>query len=292
MQSKQTNSVSLKWFGGEPLINIKPMDTICSILSAHGVTYASGMVTNGFLLDKEMIAHAKKHWNLTVVQITLDGTEKIYNKTKNFVSYSVNPYERVLYNIRLLLEASVRVRIRLNLSEENGEDLLRLIDQLSKQFSSYENCVVYPALLYEYHADLNNASFSQEALLERYRQLNSAIRCAHLAAPPSSLAFPKINHCTIDSDGNYIIMPDGKITKCEHHFNNHIIGTVKDGAIKEDATLKEYTPSSALCQNCEMYPTCLRPKNCPVESGSSFLKREIKRDKLIDFMKYIWHKKG
>jgi uncharacterized protein len=238
-----------------------------------------------------MIIHAKKNWNLTVVQITLDGTEKIYNKTKNFASYSVNPYERVLYNIRLLLEASVRVRIRLNLSEENGEDLLCLVDQLSKQFSSYENCVVYPALLYEYHADSNNASFSQEELLAHYRQLNRAIRCAHLDALPSSLAFPKINHCTIDSDGNYIIMPDGKITKCEHHFNDHIIGTVKDGAIKEDASLKEYLSSSALCQNCEMYPACLRPKNCPVESECSFLKREIKRDKLIDFMKYMWKKK-
>ena len=80
----QSDSIALNWFGGEPLYNIKAIGTITNYLIVHNKEFHSEMTTNGYLFNETVVKKAKELWNLTGVQITLDGTEKIYNKTKNY----------------------------------------------------------------------------------------------------------------------------------------------------------------------------------------------------------------
>ena len=100
----------ISWFGGEPTVGMKCIDYICYLLKEYGVDYTSGMVSNGYLFSEDIVAKAVKEWNLKSIQITLDGTEEIYNKTKNYIVPG-NAYKRVMNNIGLLLEAGVEVTI-------------------------------------------------------------------------------------------------------------------------------------------------------------------------------------
>ena len=77
--------VKLTWFGGEPLYNAGVIDIIVDELRSRGVPFHAGMVSNGYLFDKETIRKAKEDWALRWVQITLDGTEEQYNHIKGFI---------------------------------------------------------------------------------------------------------------------------------------------------------------------------------------------------------------
>ena len=74
--------VHLHWFGGEPLFNKQVIDIICTDLAEKGIVYESMMISNGYLFDGATVEQAVSHWKLKSVQITLDGTEEIYNRSK------------------------------------------------------------------------------------------------------------------------------------------------------------------------------------------------------------------
>ena len=113
--------ITLRWFGGEPLVNAKVIDQICTELRAQGVPFTSSMVSNGYLFDADKVQCAKDLWQLQQVQITLDGTEQTYNRVKAYVHQGVNAFERVLQNIGMLTAAGIHVRIRLNIDKHNDD---------------------------------------------------------------------------------------------------------------------------------------------------------------------------
>ena len=85
--------LTLHWFGGEPLYNKPVITQICLLLKEAGVEYSSQMISNGYLIDDEITREAKTLWNLKKIQITLDGTEKIYNQIKAYIYKDINAYQ-------------------------------------------------------------------------------------------------------------------------------------------------------------------------------------------------------
>lgn len=77
--------VKLHWFGGEPLFNAAVIDTICGILRESGIPYSSSMISNAYLFDDDAVGRAQALWNLKNVQVTLDGTEEVYNRSKAYI---------------------------------------------------------------------------------------------------------------------------------------------------------------------------------------------------------------
>jgi hypothetical protein len=101
--------VRIEWFGGEPLYNLPVIDRICERLDESGVDFFSIIITNGYLFDDAMVQKAVKLWKLKAAQITLDGTEAVYNRTKAFIYPGVNAYQTVKANIGRLLDAGINV---------------------------------------------------------------------------------------------------------------------------------------------------------------------------------------
>lgn len=127
--------VHLHWFGGEPLFNKQVIDIICTDLAEKGIVYESMIISNGYLFDGATVEQAVSHWKLKSVQITLDGTEEIYNRSKAFIyKDGKSPYQVVLANIQRLLDAGVSVHIRLNMDEHNADNLMELADELHERF--------------------------------------------------------------------------------------------------------------------------------------------------------------
>ena len=164
-QKSLGNDVRLRWFGGEPLFNLRAIDIITEDLRANDVVFKSQMTSNGYLFDESTVKRAVENWKLDSIQISLDGTEKVYNKSKAFIYRDTNAFKRVLHNIGLLLNAGVEVNIRLNMDKHNYEDLIILCKELSERFYGNDKLNVYAALLrdfgYSIH-DFNDADDTEE----------------------------------------------------------------------------------------------------------------------------------
>lgn len=96
-----TPTISIAWFGGEPLIEsksiIKFMSALVEDADKMSVKLFSDMTTNGYLLNKTMLekllsVHVRKF------QISIDGIEQSHNKTR-ILKNGKGTYDQIMRNI-------------------------------------------------------------------------------------------------------------------------------------------------------------------------------------------------
>lgn len=171
--------VRIQWFGGEPLFNKAVIDIICNDLVAKGVEYHSTMISNGYLFDDATVKQAVELWKLKRIQITLDGTEDMYNRSKAFIyKDGPSPYQVVLANIERLLDAGISVGIRLNMDNHNAENLMLLADELYARFAGRKRFFVYSHTLFEFSGNQSarvRAEEERRQLYEKQTQLRQKL---------------------------------------------------------------------------------------------------------------------
>ena len=274
--------VKLNWFGGEPLFNKPAIDIICKDLEEKGIEYKSSMISNGYLFDMETVKTAVEKWNLKRVQITLDGTETVYNKVKAYIYKQGSPYQKVMENIGHLLDAGVSVSIRLNMDMHNAENLLELVEDLAERFREKKGLTVYAHHLFkgnEPMADLHSYEEWEKRDGAMIR-LEEKIESCGLASRGGIPKKPKTNFCMADSGRSVTILPNGEIGLCEHFSESEFIGHIDregfDQAVVD--SWKERIPEIPECAECFYYPQCMQLKKCA--SGSvcfEHLRRERRR---------------
>lgn len=258
--------IHLAWFGGEPLYNSAVIDTICDGLRQENIEFDSFIVSNGYLFNETIVEKAVKSWNLKRVQISLDGTEKVYNKIKAYIYREGNPYQIVMSNIGKLLDASVRVTIRLNMDLANAADLIDLVEELTQRFGGRKNLVVYARHLFKNNEALAN-TYSDEEWIERENamsRLEQKIAQGGLWRYNTIIRTILTNHCMADNGRNITILPDGHIGLCEHHTEEEFIGHIDQEGFDQVAvdSWKERMHEVPECKDCFYYPECLIPHKC------------------------------
>ena len=247
--------VELRWFGGEPLVNAKVIDQICTELREQCVPFFSWMYSNGYLFDADMVQRAKDLWKLHHVVITLDGTEQTYNRVKDYVYRGVNAFERVLHNIDLLTAAGILVQIRLNVDKHNIGEMSSVVELLHQRFGTNEHLTVYSMQLYGEHSPEDNAElFAQRMQLEQ--QLMQYGFRGQWGVPRDI----KVNCCSADNDGSVVIAPDGHLGKCEQYIDSEFFGHI-DSKERNEAVLRKFKERRAdieACATCFYYPQCNR----------------------------------
>lgn len=273
--------VRLSWFGGEPTLAKNRIDYICKNLNALGIEFVSDIISNGYLFDEGFIKHAKNIWNLKSIQITLDGTEDLYNRVKAYVNIKDNAYQRVLRNIKIFLDEKIAVAIRLNMDTHNYLDLETLIDELSEKFKGEKIFSVYIRTLNENDGfapiehNEDDVRFLRRKFLEMQNKLES------LGWPQiRAVQLPKLSCYTCMADNPNIIQctPDGILGKCEDNIYEHTIGTLKEGInnFNEINRWKELAYYDS-CDNCVLFPSCKHIlKNCPFRPTECFLPEKNK----------------
>ena len=278
----------LSWFGGEPTVAIKCIDYICGLLKEYGVDYVSGMVSNGYLFSKKVAEKAVRDWNLKSIQITLDGTEEVYNKTKSY-NVSESAYKRVLNNIYHMLDVGIRVTVLLNLDYHNSDDLFNLVDELATRFKQYNNFRVSSHVLFnnEGYEKVHHTCDQEEELTELNYKL-----AAHMAKiglngsvmgdvrAKKKLPVLRYAHCMANDTGAIVIAPNGKFFKCEHIEDDLASAAGIDTGGFSKAELDEWfvADEGERCSDCNLYPDCFTPKKCidhatcyPVDSDSKIV---------------------
>lgn len=255
--------VTITWFGGEPLYNQDAIDTICNILNDAHIDFTSKMISNSYLFDEFLVDRAVKSWHLKSIQITLDGTEKLYNKTKHYIYDNVNAFERVFNNIKTIVSREIKVTIRLNITSKNAVDLGLLIDKIHDEIGVYDNLMIYVHTLYE-STGLKQDEANMLPIFEMAEKLQNKIYDYGYSKKNYLSYVLKQNACMSDNDKAITILPMGQIGKCEHYNSDGFCGSIYKDKFDEDviAQFKEQRQRWGKCNSCVLYPICFRLKVC------------------------------
>jgi uncharacterized protein len=128
-------TLSLSWFGGEPLL---AKHTVFDI-SRYAFNLATqlsqpqirgGMTTNGYFLDYET-ASALADCSITEYQISLDGPSDVHDRTR-LRADGTGTYERIWANLMAIRNSSLPVTIllRVHFSADTVDSVDRLIDDI------------------------------------------------------------------------------------------------------------------------------------------------------------------
>ena len=259
--------VKLHWFGGEPLYNSRAIDIICEKLKEANVVFKSSMISNGYLFDDDCILKAKELWNLQKVQITLDGTEEIYNKIKAFIYNDGSAFKRVISNIEKLLKADIFVTIRMNMDSHNYENLFELVTFLCDKFGDYKNLRMYSQTLFDESSQkhMERTDDERDFVFEKNKIINSYIKKFNNSKRRSLDGYLKKCQCMADNDNATTINPLGGLGKCEHFPEKYLWGSIYSEEINAENIniFKKRVPLVGKCYTCPVRPGCLQLENCP-----------------------------
>ncbi len=281
-------AIRLRWFGGEPLLNANVIDLICQNIAAAGRRFSSHIITNGYLFNDDMVKRAVSLWALKKAQITLDGTEDVYNRRKAYIHAGQDsPFQRVLDNVQRLLEAGVKVSVRMNVDSRNAQDIEALIALLAKRFGGHDGFSAYVSPLFD---DLDGEDSFEDTY--RRRQVLQE-KLDRLIPPKRHPSLPKeirIHACMADSETAEVILPDGRLCTCEHIDATGVWGTLADESRRNLDVLtawRQSLPPLPECQTCALFPDCIRLTLCnnQIRRHCSALERQRRLNDLALAMK-------
>ena len=272
--------VSLHWFGGEPLMGEKAIDRICAALRDADIKYKSNVISNGSLMTEELAEKVKEDWHLTNIQITLDGREKVYCERKRYVAFDGSPYRAVLDGIHAMMNQGIRVSIRLNVDEDNLDEMMALIDELEGEFSEDSQVSIYCHSIFAEEGDElrdNDELYDKMAILnERLHEFNENRRKmakegeGKTGGPGKKphydrRGYTKRYFCMVDSpQAGGVILPNGDICFCEHIRQVPVVGSVFDEAsLDREAFIKRGREDNKKCAACALLPVCTDFMGCP-----------------------------
>ena len=287
--------VALSWFGGEPLYNKAVISIICSKLREANVKYRSSMISNGYFFDDDTVAEARQLWNLRSVQITLDGTESVYNKAKNYVDKSKSPFQVVTDNIDRLSKAGIRVSIRVNVGYYNKEDIKDLVKWLSERFSGRKNITVY------FHALFDNGGITdidteekEKEVYETMAMLEDQVAKNGMSSERGLGSGPKGSHCMADNGSHLTVQADGRFSLCEHYVDTYQVGGLYEDGFDEGIIkkFKEISEPFDTCYRCPLFPECSYLVMCEDnETSCGQYRQEYKIQKKIRALKILERRK-
>lgn len=282
--------VKIEWFGGEPLCNYAAIDIITNCLTQNNIEFSSQMITNGSLFTKELVQKSVKNWHLKRLQITLDGTEEVYNRCKNYIDFvNESPFTKVIENIELLLANNIKIIIRLNFDFHNADNLYELVDFLKLKFCNEENLYIYAYPLYENcgykekHRTKNERMELIDKLIdfEKYC-IDIGINCVRDLSNKLNLT-----GCMPSNENSSVISIDGEFFKCPHVLDEKPFGGINTTETDYDiiSSWKEKANENDFCSKCFNYIDCFRMKKCPHDMPCDESYRKLQHFKLENRIK-------
>lgn len=248
---------TLSWFGGEPMLyfhkTVVPiLQQITPLFAERNVDFHSGFTTNGFLINQQVIDLCKEH-HAAFYQITLDGHRERHNQVR-YVTKERGSYDEILANIKLSLKNEVTVSVRVNVSEETLENVIKISDDFKE--------------LTEKERDYLNFSFhevwqEEKELTRDIQEVVNAFRdCGFNTHFQGTNTDTMRNSCYADKKNHATINYNGDVFKCTaRDFES----ASREGQLQEDGQIiwneiyKKRMSSkfkNAPCLSCKMLPVC------------------------------------
>jgi len=133
-EGKNFKRIFLVYYGGEPLLNIRPIYDISWHVTEWaqktGVEFGFGIITNGSLINPDLIDKFLTV-GLKEIRITIDGDRSAHNKKRPF-SDGRPSFDLIINNIKSVIH-KVNVAVVGNFDRENFESIPGFLDYLEKE---------------------------------------------------------------------------------------------------------------------------------------------------------------
>lgn len=265
--------LNVTWYGGEPLLAIKQIEwlakEILEIAKKNNIQYNSSIVTNGYLLNKD-IAKKLKYLGVGDIQITIDGSKEVHDKRRPLAN-GKGTFDTIiqnLYNIKGILP----VYVRINVDNENCNEINKIIEQFRRK-KILENVTLYLGLVTPSNGKYEG---SKCMAAEIYSVFNLRFMKDTNLPLTNIYPTPKSNYCAADHYYSYVIDPRGKLYKCwsDIGIEDRAVEDINDNPLSEfnyerlnDFML--YNPTTdERCKDCKFLPICVG--GCPYYRISEF----------------------
>ena len=308
------SSLSIIWYGGEPLINKEAIEKLSErfvqMSAQYDIPYSASIISNGILLDKDTWQFLKKN-QVTDVQITIDGAKEVHNKYRPLKNAKGKNYEKILENLSVM-PLGMNATIRVNTDRQVANSLEQLLDDLYSYGiwpQRYDAVSIDLAWLRSYEgADTSGlASLSNEEFFDirhEFRMLQSKRfnNFAEANGMPSAkvkwhLPSKQSDCATYVSPYFFTFDPEGTIHKCWEtvHDTKKSSGTDVFKRWNPD-DFKRYldysrTKVHPVCYNCKFNPVC-EGLSCAYDTLESLKEEEFPctpwKAKLPDYFKKMY----
>lgn len=272
-RTKAPGQIALRWFGGEPLLAGSVMDAICAGLREAGVDFLGSMITNGSRVTEETVSRMKGLWNVTRVQVSMDGDAADYTARKRYAG-NTDMYPRVLAGIRQMAEAGIRVSVRCNVDGENIHTLPTFLADLSRAVPDKECVRVAFTGLYQ--------ARGSEGSLELWKKISEArtlLRDYGFDGRDARFEVQEFrkHHCMADM-GSSVIGPDGSLYACEHCLPESRFGSVweETADFEKRARFAATDRPRPECRECAFLPECTAFASCPVRDADCIVVQQFR----------------
>ena len=290
-QYENIKNIHVVWFGGEPLLGIKQIESLYrKMILIPDKNYSFSIISNGFLISPDIIKLFKE-MKSQHIQITLDGLKETHNKIK-FTKNENDTFSRTIKNIDLLASSApeIRISIRVNMNKENSSEFITLYSFILQRYKSNPLIGIYPAFI----TSTSSKSSSSCSLLFNRQEKSEFIQqlyydrgiVTNLCGYPDS----SFTECSIRNKHTFTIDPEGYLYKCWEIIGDQKYAIAKldsEGTIQsiDQKILNRYLYAAdpledKTCSKCPYLPICFG--GCPHKRIENIFK-----DKHYDTCTYL-----
>ncbi|MDF2925554.1 MAG: radical protein [Paenibacillaceae bacterium] len=256
-------SFSVNWYGGEPLLN-KDLITRLSkefirICEEKDVAYSAGMISNGYLLSRDIALEMVESNRVRHVQVTLDGGPESHNKSRVLVG-GQGTFDKIINNI-IDVHEIIKVNIRVNVTKQNKDNIGTLFKILMD--SGLNNKVgLYLAPVTASTEVCQSISDNCLATKEFAEWEMELFEYADSLGFEIGNGYPRNrggNICQAVNNNGFVVDADGDLYKCWHEVGNKIkkVGSIEKGITNKDNFFRWMNwELPEKCNDCSILPLC------------------------------------
>jgi uncharacterized protein len=253
-------ALSVSFYGGEPLLNLRAIRTVSAGLRAfcqeNGLEFGFTVTTNGALLTPAIVNELKE-LGLLGVKITVDGTPEHHNRKRPFKN-GRGSFATIMENLTYAVD-HIGVDLGGNFDADNAESFPVLLDHLkARGLVSKLRKVSFKPISQtpkdrEYRAASSELEcvFSDAWTAERMAVLRRCVLEKGFASDPGI----GINLCSVVMDSSvFVVDPEGKLFKCPALVGHRDfqVGSLAEGFIGTPASPDLWRR----CLECAYLPLC------------------------------------
>ncbi len=275
--TQQFPSMTVDWFGGEPLLNLGAIEYLSraflDLCSRYDTPYTAQVITNGTMISDRAL-EVMTNAGVDRLQITLDGLREIHDQRRPSKLRVISSFEQTILGLGKVVGKFV-IRLRINVDKHNLPEAWQLLEFFKTQgwLGAETNFYPYLARISPF-TDACASVATEVCTIDEFQETNIQwMKRLHEYGVP--VAFqglyqfpePKLYNCGAIGNNGFIFNPNGEIHKCGLAVDDSSeaigkLGEELDANHANARKWKEWSPlDNPVCRSCEFLPSCLG--GCP-----------------------------